>query len=147
MAEVAAAVLATIPLLITALERSAKILGGGHTSQSKELRSMRLATETELVKFQSVLEMLLDEILEPEQVNIMLRGPYDKMWNDSTFQAGVKTVLGPHADDFNALCLALHETLMRISFELDQVRRKSQWTQQTPQIQRTETTRTEFTRF
>ncbi|KAF4996558.1 hypothetical protein FGRMN_4442 [Fusarium graminum] len=82
---------------------------------------MRRATEKELIHFRNVLEILLNQILEPEQVIGMLEGPYDKMWNDSSFQAGVKVVLGPHADDFNALCLALHEKLMRISLELDQL--------------------------
>ncbi|KAF5660671.1 mitochondrial ATP synthase gamma subunit [Fusarium heterosporum] len=120
MAEVAGAVLGAIPLLINALERSAKIFGGRRTSQSKEFRTMQRATEQELIHFRNVLEILLDEILEPEQVIAMLEGPYDKMWNDPTFQAGVKAVLGAHADDFNALCLALHQKLMRVSLELGQ---------------------------
>ncbi|CAM1507704.1 Fc.00g045520.m01.CDS01 [Cosmosporella sp. VM-42] len=43
------------------------------------------------------------------------------MWNDLTLQAAIRDLLGPCADDFNALCLALNEKLIGISRELDQI--------------------------
>lgn len=148
-----------IPLVLRSFEMySSAIQSVSGLASPRENRRMQILAETELMAFQQVLEVLLERVLDPGQVNDMLKDPSHNMWRDVALQTDIRHLLGPCADDFYALCAALNEKLIVVSRELDQVRLvtrrtaaclrlvdigRSQWTEQTPEMEyKTQTPRT-----
>ncbi|KAK4442064.1 hypothetical protein QBC34DRAFT_37370 [Podospora aff. communis PSN243] len=111
--EIAGVILASIPLIISALEHHGK----GVTmlrvlcEYERGIRVLVRGLRTELDKFQDVCKALLFSSMPPLQIDFILRNPLAGPWRDARFKKSILARLGKSSVVFDVSVTNIHKAL------------------------------------
>lgn len=132
--EVAGVVLASLPLIVTAIEHYADLVQTIKSAMKYkiELRNLKHSLDAEFILFLDTLECLLDGLIPAIQLEELLKDPASTLWQDDTLNERLQDRLGRSYGAFtycvNDMKAAIKEFIKRLDLD-DQG--KVRWTERT----------------
>lgn len=118
--EVVGVVLASIPLIISALEHynRGRAIIGRWKRYDREVKGLIRNLRVEEIKMKNICEKLLLGLVSPSEVEAMIRAPTGGLWNEKTIKMKVRGRLSDCADIFDEIVRGIKDNVVEMQEKL-----------------------------